>query len=176
MSSTRTIYHFEDEGRIFQFLPEALWVHYWRKHLAWKRPNLDRLADKGTCYQAKVELFPPGHAPVVIEYKLFQTKELFQRHCTPQDRDLVLIDVMRQRGNNDFTPDGLELFQSSLSYSAGVTVWVVTGYANKFREWVETVADRLPAHLAQTLDDWLFIKPIDSVAFVAKMARTLHLN
>jgi hypothetical protein len=84
-----------------------------------------------------------------------------------------LIDVMRQRGNNEFTPDGLELFRKRLTYPTGVTVWVVTGYERKFREWLQDESIPLPEHLSQSFYDWLFVKPIDSVAFSAKLDQKL---
>jgi hypothetical protein len=90
MKQTRTIYHFEDEGQRFQFLPEALQAHYWFKYPTWRRPQLTPLADNGTYLCARVDLFPSSAGTVVVDYKLFQTKELFEELCTPRDGDVVL--------------------------------------------------------------------------------------
>jgi hypothetical protein len=160
------IHHFEDEPENVVWIPKVLRNYYDRTHPDWIVPRPIEIDDStdDDHYIATFFLRPTDATnETAIQYHVYRTKELF-RDCSPAEGDLIILDIMNQNPDGDFTPDGLELLER-FERLEGITVLILTGYPH-----------RIPEEKRNMLGERLIVKPPAVDSFIEKVANTLEVD
>ena len=169
MSDRRiTIFHFDDELGLVDWIPHVLRSHYRLKHPAWLKGPMQSLPARDGDFMQAFTLTAGAGRSLEIRYGGHATSEVaaFEDQFRPEDRDadLLILDVFHntRQGMRDM---GTPFYRVARGRLAADRIYIMTGYPDR--------AKSMQAEFDMPLEN-VFAKPPNVGAFVAKLAAKIQ--
>lgn len=165
MKNEVSIYHFDDEPEIVEWIPELLRNYYRKRNPSWMR-GAPTVVTEADVYRYSFSIDAPKGS-VDIRYLLYgnaATEAKFRQLFHPQKDDILILDLYHEtRGG--LLEAGIAHYQAARGLLAPQRIYILTGYPDRAK----------PILIDQSLlAENLFSKPPSTGAFIAELARKLQ--